>query len=68
MSIPKADEVFDEVSDIGKKMSNITKLNEIADTEPIVSIDVKSMNGKIGFNIIKGYKSKDYPDGYAASA
>ena len=37
-------------------------------TELILSIDVKSSNGKIAFNLIKGCKSKDYPDGNAASA
>ena len=53
---------------IGKKMSKIIELNEIAYTELILSIDVKSSNGKIAFNLIKGCKSKDYPDGNAASA
>jgi hypothetical protein len=30
-----------------------------------LSIDVKTSNGKIAFNIVKGCKSKDYPDGLA---
>ena len=68
LSIPKADEEFDEVSDIGKRMSRAIELNEIAYTELILSIDVKTSNGKIAFNIVKGCKNKDYPDGNAASA
>jgi gag-polypeptide of LTR copia-type len=68
LSIPKADEDFDEVSDLGKKMSRSIELNEITYTELILSIDVKTSSGKIAFNIVKGCKSKDYPDGNAASA
>jgi gag-polypeptide of LTR copia-type len=29
---------------------------------------VKTSNGKIAFNVVKGYKSKDYPDGNAVVA
>ena len=68
LSIPKADEEFDELSDIGKKMAKIIELNEIAYTELILSIDVKNSDGKIAFNIVKGCKNKDYPDGNATSA
>jgi hypothetical protein len=46
----------------------IVEWNEIAYTELILSIDVKAINGKIAFNIVKGYKTKDYPDGNAARA
>jgi hypothetical protein len=63
LSILKVDEEYDEVSDIGKKMSRATELNEIAYRELILSIDVKTSNGKIAFNIVKSCKSKDYPDG-----
>jgi hypothetical protein len=38
-------------------------LNEIVYTELILSIDVKASYGKIAFNIVKGCKNKDYPDG-----
>jgi hypothetical protein len=31
-------------------------------------MDVKASNGKISFNIVKGYKTKDYLDGNAVSA
>jgi hypothetical protein len=47
LSIPKADEEFDEVSDLGKRMSRSIELNEIAYTELILSIDVKTSNGKM---------------------
>jgi hypothetical protein len=26
-------------------------------------IDVKASSGKVSFNMIRGYKTKDYPDG-----
>jgi hypothetical protein len=68
LSIPKEDESFDKLSDIGKKKSRIIELNEIAFTELILSIDVKTSNGKIAFNLVKGCKSKDYPDGNASIA
>jgi hypothetical protein len=68
MTIPKADEDFDEISDKEKKMVKIIELNEIAFTELILSTDVKAGNGKIAFNFVKGYKTKDYPNGKAASA
>jgi hypothetical protein len=40
LSTSKADDKFDEVSDIGKKMVRIIKLNEIVYTELILSINV----------------------------
>jgi hypothetical protein len=68
LSIPKTDESFEEASDQGKRMLKIIKFNEIAFTELILSIDVKTSNGNIAFNLVKGCKSKDYPDGNAATA
>jgi hypothetical protein len=69
LSIPKEDESFDELSDIGKKMSHIIELNKVVYTELILSIDVKTSSDKIAFNIVKGCKSKDdYPDGNAESS
>jgi hypothetical protein len=62
-SISKLDEDIDETLDIGKKKSIIIKLNEIAYTELILLIDVKASSGNIAFNIIRGLKIKDYPDG-----
>jgi gag-polypeptide of LTR copia-type/Zinc knuckle len=66
--IPKIDESFDEASDQGKRMLKVIEFNEIAFTELILSIDVKTSNGKIAFNLVQGCKSKDYPDGNAATA
>jgi hypothetical protein len=43
-------------------------MNEIACTEVIISVDFKVSNENIAFNIVKGCKTKDYPDGNAASA
>jgi hypothetical protein len=68
LSIPNVDDVSDEISEDGKKMMKVIELNEISYTELILSIDVKASNGKIAFNIFKGRKTKDYPDGNAASA
>jgi hypothetical protein len=46
----------------------IIKLNNIAYTELILSIDVKASSGKVAFKIIRGCKTKDYPDGNGAIA
>jgi hypothetical protein len=62
------DEEIDETSDIGKNKSMIIKLNEIAYTQLILSIVVKASSGKVAFNIIRGCKTKDYPDGNGAIA
>ena len=53
---------------MGKTMMNAVELNEIAYTELLLSIGAKTSNGKIAFNIVKGCKSKDHPDGNAAIA
>jgi hypothetical protein len=66
LSIPKADEEFDKDSDMGKKMLNAMELNKVAYTERLLSINVKTSNGKIAFTIVKRCKSKDHPDGNAA--
>jgi gag-polypeptide of LTR copia-type len=68
LSIPKVDDVFDEISEEGKKMMKVNELHEIAYTELILSIDVKASNDSIAVNIVKGCKTKYYPDGNAASA
>jgi hypothetical protein len=66
--IPKQDEKFDEISDIGKNMERNIKLNEIAHTELILPIGVKASHGKIAFNIVKVLKSKNDPDVNAVTA
>jgi hypothetical protein len=68
VSIPTVDEKFNEGTEYGKKKSIATEMNEIAYTKLILSIDVKTSSGKVAFNLIKGCKSKDYPDGNAAIA
>jgi hypothetical protein len=68
LSISEADDKFDEFSDVAKKTARTIELNEIAYIEYILSIDVKVSYGKIAFNIVKGCKSKDYPDGNALTS
>jgi hypothetical protein len=63
LSILTEDEKFDEGTESGKKKSIAIEMNEIAYTELILSIDVKTSSGKCAFNLIKGCKSKDYSDG-----
>jgi hypothetical protein len=38
-------------------------MNELAYTELMLSIDDKTSNGKVVFNLVKGCKNKDYADG-----
>jgi gag-polypeptide of LTR copia-type len=66
-SIPRADEEIDMASDAGKEKSRIIKMNDIAFTELILLIDVTTSSGKTAFNVVKGCKTKDHPDGNAAS-
>jgi gag-polypeptide of LTR copia-type/Zinc knuckle len=68
LSIPKFDESFDEDSDERKKMLIHAEINEVAFIELILSIDTKSSEGKDAFNWVKGCKSKEDPDGNAATA
>jgi hypothetical protein len=66
--IPKPDDKFLEVSDVVKSMARTIKLDEIAYTELILTIDGKASYDKIAFIIVKGFKSKYYPDGNAENA
>jgi hypothetical protein len=52
--------------DEGKKLTIAADMNEIAYTELILSIDDKTSSGKVAFNLVKGYKNKDYADGNAS--
>jgi hypothetical protein len=61
LSIIMADEEIDKVSDIGKTMAKIFKI-EIACIEVLLSIKLKISNRKIIFNIAKGRKTKNYLD------
>jgi hypothetical protein len=49
-------------------MLNAIELNEVAYTELLVFIDVKTSNRKFTLNLVKGCKSKDQPDGNLAMA
>jgi hypothetical protein len=49
-------------------MMNAIELNKVANTELLLSIDVKTNNGKIAFNIVKGCKIKDHSHVNAAIA
>jgi hypothetical protein len=45
-------DVIDEKTEEGKKLLQISDLNEIAFTELILSIDASNSNGKIAFGIV----------------
>jgi hypothetical protein len=49
-------------------MARTIEFNELVYTELIFSADVKTCYGKIVLNIVKGCKSKDYPDENAVTA
>jgi gag-polypeptide of LTR copia-type len=68
LSIPISDIEFDVTSEIGKEKSRIIALNEIAFTELILLIDVKTSSGKTASNLVQGCKTKNHPDVNAASA
>jgi hypothetical protein len=68
LTIPSSDEDFDKLSEIGNKKSRIIKMNEIAYTELILSIHVKTSSGKTAVNIVKRCNTKDHTDGNAATA
>jgi gag-polypeptide of LTR copia-type/Zinc knuckle len=68
LAIPSLDEEFDNLLEVGKEKSRIIKLNEIAYTELILLIDVKTSSGKTAFHIVESCKTKDHPDGNAAAA
>jgi hypothetical protein len=67
LNIAKSDEE-NEKTEEGKVLMKNAHLNEIAYTELIPSIDVRSSSGKVLFSIIKGCKSRDYSDGNSALA
>ena len=54
--IPKTDEDYDMDSKEGKKLTIAAEMNEWAYTELILSIDDKTSNGKLAFNLTKGCK------------
>jgi hypothetical protein len=44
----------------------ISDLNELAYTELILSIDLRTSSGEMAFKMMKGWKNKDYTEGNAA--
>jgi hypothetical protein len=44
----------------------ISYFNELAYTELILSINVRTISGKVAFNMTKGWKNKDYREGDAS--
>jgi tellurite resistance-related uncharacterized protein len=68
VKVPRTDEEYDMESEEGKKLTIAADINELAYTELIFSIDDKTSSGKVAFNLVKGYKNKDYADGNASMA
>jgi hypothetical protein len=66
--IPMTDEDFEVDTEEEKKLRIAADMNELAYTELILSIDDKTSNGKVAFNLVKGCKNKDYADGNASMA
>jgi hypothetical protein len=51
--------------DKGKSKLKISDLNELAYTELILSINVRTSSGKLEFNMLKCCRNKDYSEGNA---
>jgi hypothetical protein len=66
--IPMTDEDYEVDTEEGKKLRIAADINELAYTELILSIDYKTSNGKVAFNLVKGCKNKYYADGNASLA
>jgi hypothetical protein len=61
--ISKTNEEINEKTYEGKSKLNIFNINEVAYTELILSINVRTSSDKAEFNIVKGCKNKDYTEG-----
>jgi hypothetical protein len=66
--IPMTDEDYEVDTEEKKKLRIATDMNELVYTEMVLSIDDKTSNGKVTFNLVKGCKNKDYADGNASMA
>jgi hypothetical protein len=66
--IPMTDEDYEVDTEEGKKLRIAADMNELAYAELILSIDDKTSNGKVAFNLVKGCKNKDYTDGNTSLA
>jgi hypothetical protein len=58
--IPMTDEDYEVDTKEGKQLGISANMNELAYTELILSMDNKTSNGKVEFNLVKGCKNKDY--------
>jgi hypothetical protein len=58
---------FPDLMSLWTKERN-AELNEVAFTELTLSINMKSSEGKVAFNLVKGCKRKEYLYGNAATA
>jgi hypothetical protein len=54
--------------EVGKKLTTAADMNELAYTELILSINDKTISGKMAFNLVKGCKNKFHADGNANMA
>jgi hypothetical protein len=68
LRIPMTDEDYEVDTEEGKKLRIAADMNEFAYTELILSIDDKTSNGDMAFNLVKGFKNKYYADGNASMA
>ena len=68
LEITKTDEEINEKTEGDKNNLRDIELDEIAYTECVHSIDVRSCSGKVEFNMDKGCKSKKYIDRVASIA
>jgi hypothetical protein len=63
IKVPRTDEDYDMELEEGKKITISADMNELSYTVLILSIDDKTSSGKVAFDLVKGYKNKDYADG-----
>lgn len=66
--IPKEGDTIDITTDVGKKLKQAREDNELAFEDIVLSIDGTNKEGRIAFQIVKGCKSTDFPDGNASIA
>jgi hypothetical protein len=52
LTIPKINQEINDETDEGKYKLKISNLNELAYTELILSIDVRTSSGKVAFRIV----------------
>jgi hypothetical protein len=64
--IPKTVEDYEMHMEKGKGLMIAADLNELAYTDQILSIDDKTRNGKVAFDLVKGCKNKYFVDGNAS--